>query len=161
MGSRYGDLDPMVPLTLLRNGMSVTELDEVFQKHSRMQAIDGTNDMRCILEHAADGCEQAQLAIDMYCYQIKKIIGAYYAVLGTVSALIFTEGIGENCPLFRWNIVKDLEMLGLSIDADNNQQSTKKHFDIAKSHCVTRCFVIKCNEESEIARQISDFLKDI
>ncbi len=161
MGSRCGDLDPMVPMTVLRGGMSIPELDQVFQKHSGMQAIAGTSDMRCILEQAAQGSEQAQLAIDMYCYQITKIIGAYYAVLGSVSALIFTGGIGENCPLIRWKIIKDLEMLGLSIDADSNQQSTNKHFDIAKSHCETRCFVIKCNEEIEIARQISSFLKEV
>ncbi|MEE9345193.1 MAG: acetate kinase, partial [Methylococcales bacterium] len=121
-------------------------------------AIAGTGDMRSILEQASAGSEQAQLAIDMYCYQIKKIIGAYYAVLGSVTALIFTGGIGENCPLIRWNIVQGLDMLGLSIDADSNQQSSNTHRDIAISHCKTRCLVIKCNEELEIARQIATVL---
>ena len=89
MGSRCGDLDPMVPMTALRSGMTVSELDQVLQKHSGLQAIVGTGDMRSILQQAADGCEQAQLAIDMYCYQIKKIIGAYYAVLGSVYSTDF------------------------------------------------------------------------
>jgi acetate kinase len=158
MGSRCGDLDPMVPMTALRSGMTVSELDQVLQKHSGLQAIVGTGDMRSILQQAADGSQQAQLAIDMYCYQIKKIIGAYYAVLGSVSALIFTGGIGENCPLIRWKIVDGLEMLGLSIDVESNQQSSNTHRDIAKSHCKTRCLVIQCNEELEIARQISSLL---
>ncbi len=158
MGSRCGDLDPMVPMTALRSGLSLTELDQVLQKQSGLQAIAGTGDMRSILEQASAGSEQAQLAIDMYCYQIKKIIGAYYAVLGSVTALIFTGGIGENCPLIRWNIVQGLDMLGLSIDADSNQQSSNTHRDIAISHCKTRCLVIKCNEELEIARQIATVL---
>ncbi|MEE9345210.1 MAG: acetate/propionate family kinase [Methylococcales bacterium] len=158
MGSRCGDLDPMVPMTALRSGLSLTELDQVLQKQSGLQAIAGTGDMRSILEQASAGSEQAQLAIDMYCYQIKKIIGAYYAVLDSVSALIFTGGIGENCPLIRWNIVQGLEILGLSIDADSNQQSITTHRDIAISHCKTRCLVIQCNEELEIARQISALL---
>jgi acetate kinase len=158
MGSRCGDLDPTVPMTALRSGMTVSELDQVLQKHSGLQAIAGTGDMRSILAQASEGSEQAQLAIDMYCYQIKKIIGAYYAVLGSVSALIFTGGIGENCPLIRWNIVRGLDMLGLSIDADSNQQSSNAHRDIAISHCKTRCLVIQCNEELEIARQIATVL---
>ncbi len=158
MGNRCGDLDPMVSMTALRSGMTVSELDQVLQKHSGLQAIVGTGDMRSILQQAADGCEQAQLAIDMYCYQIKKIIGAYYAVLGSVSALIFTGGIGENCPLIRWNILQGLEMLGLSIDPERNQQSINTHRDIAISHCKMRCLVIKCNEELEIARQIATVL---
>jgi acetate kinase len=158
MGSRCGDLDPMVPMTALRSGMTLSELDQVLHKHSGLQAIAGTGDMRSILEQAAEGDEQAQLAIDMYCYQIKKIIGAYYAVLGSVSAVIFTGGIGENCPLIRWNIIQGLEMLGLSIDAESNQQPININRDIAKSHCKTRCLVIQCNEELEIARQISAFI---
>jgi acetate kinase len=155
MGSRCGDLDPMVPMTALRSGMTIAELDQVLHKHSGLQAITGTGDMRSILELASEGSEQAQLAIDMYCYQIKKIIGAYYAVLGTISALIFTGGIGENCPLIRNNIIQGLDMLGLSIDAESNQQSINIDRDIAKSHCKTRCLVIQCNEELEIAHQIS------
>ena len=114
--------------------------------------------MRSILKQASEGNERAQLAIDMYCYQIKKIIGAYYAVLGSVTALIFTGGIGENCPLIRWNILRGLDMLGLSIDPDSNQQSSNIDRDIAISHCKTRCLVIKCNEELEIARQIATVL---
>ena len=158
MSSRCGDLDPMVPMALLRSGMSVPQLDEIFQKQSGLQAIAGTGDMRIILEQASDGDEQARLAIDMYCYQIKKMIGAYYAVLGSVSALVFTGGIGENCPEIRWRIVEDLGLLGVSIDKKNNQQSITNYLDIAKSHCETRCLVIKCNEELEIARQISAYL---
>jgi acetate kinase len=145
-------------MTALRSGKTVSELDQVLQKHSGLQANAGTGDMRSNLAQASEGSEQAQLAIDMYCYQIKKIIGAYYAVLGSVSALIFTGGIGENCPLIRWNIVRGLDMLGLSIDADSNQQSSNAHRDIAISHCKTRCLVIQCNEELEIARQIATVL---
>lgn len=158
MGSRCGDLDPMVPMTVLRSGMTVPELDQVLQTHSGLKAIAGTGDMRSILEQASEGCEQAQLAIDMYCYQIKKIIGAYYAVLGSVSALIFTGGIGENCPLIRWKIVDGLEKFGLSIDAESNEQSMDTDRHIAKSHCKMRCLVIQCNEELEIARQIAAVL---
>ncbi len=154
MGSRCGDLDPTVAMTALRSGMTVSELDQVLQKHSGLKAIVGTGDMRSILKQASEGNEQAQLAIDMYCYQIKKIIGAYYAVLGSVTALVFTGGIGENCPLIRWNIVKGLDMLGLSIDSERNQQLITTDRDIAISHCKTRCLVIQCNEELEIARQI-------
>ncbi len=157
MNSRCGDLDPMVPITLLRNGLSLIELDQVLQSQSGLRAIAKTGDMRSILEQASNGDGQAQLAIDMYCYQIKKMIGAYHAILGSVSALVFTGGIGENCPEIRKQIVEGLELLGISIDRETNQQSITSYLDIAKSHCKTRCFVIKCNEELEIARQVSGY----
>ncbi|MCH9698092.1 MAG: acetate/propionate family kinase [Gammaproteobacteria bacterium] len=154
MNTRSGDLDPMLLLTLLDHGITTEQLGEILQKKSGLSAIAGTGDMRIILGNAAQGDTNALLAIDMYCYQIKKIIGAYQAVLGSISALIFTGGIGENCPEIRRQIVQGIKLSDLTLNKEKNNQPGHSHADIAISHCTTRCLIIQCSEEQEIARQI-------
>ncbi len=97
MGTRSGDLDPAVIFHLARVGdMSMDEIDTLLNKRSGLFGLCGDNDMREIRRRIDEGDEEAALAFDIYIHRIKKYIGAYYAVLGTVDAVAFTAGVGEN-----------------------------------------------------------------
>jgi acetate kinase len=109
--------------------------------------------MRQIEELAQDGNPQARLAIEMVCYRIKKYIGAYYAVLGRLDALIFTAGIGEKSPLIRAGACRGLSHLGIEIDPEKNNQKSKKAFEIQTRGSTVKVLVIPTNEEFEIAEQ--------
>ena len=97
MGTRSGDIDPAIIFYLGRQaGYSLQEIESMLNKQSGLKGICGLNDMREIGQLAAKGNKAARLAIDMYCYRMKKYIGAYVAALGGLDALVFTAGIGEN-----------------------------------------------------------------
>lgn len=102
---------------------------------------------------AKKGEALAHLAIEMYCYRIKKYIGAYSAVLGHVDALIFTAGIGENDSIIRKKACVGLANLGIVIDDDKNQLTDQGIFAIQKEGAVVKVLVIRTNEEFEIAQQ--------
>jgi acetate kinase len=149
----------MIPLTLQRQGMSLDQLDNLLNHQSGLTGICGEADMRDILAKAGQGEPAALLALDMYCYRIKKYIGAYCAILGEVSALIFTGGIDEQAPASRHKVLQGLDKLGFSLDLEANQRQTEQIHDISdqNSHH-SRILVISSEEECEIARQIAVFL---
>jgi acetate kinase len=92
MGTRCGDIDPAIHFYLGRStGRTSEELEKMFNKESGLKGICGVNDMREIIQLAGSGDEHAQLAIDVYCYRIRKYIGAYFAVLGQVDAIVTDE----------------------------------------------------------------------
>ena len=99
MGTRSGDFDPAILFYLADNGFDLDALNALCNKKSGLLGISGvSNDMRTLSEKARQGCERAQLAIDVFCYRVKKYIGAYLAVLGRVDAISFTGGIGQHAP---------------------------------------------------------------
>jgi len=154
MGTRSGDIDPAIPFYLNQNcAMSSEDINTLLNKDSGLKGICGENDMRTIHEMADKGNKDAQLAIDMYCYRIKKYIGSYFAVLGSVDALVFTGGIGENDSQIRKLICDDLALLGLSIDPQKNTKTATKAFDIKDKQSALSVLVIATNEELEIAMQ--------
>jgi acetate kinase len=110
--------------------------------------------MRLIIQKAEQQQANAILALDMFCYRIKKYIGAYSAVLGDISALVFTGGIGEHAPLVREKVSHGLEHLGFSLDTQANIASSKTIRVISTIHSRARVLVIPAEEELEIARQI-------
>lgn len=157
MATRCGDLDPMIAITLQRQGLTVEQVDKLLNQQSGLLGICEDADMRSILQKAEHGDVKAHLAIGMFCYRIKKYIGAYCAVLDNVSALIFTGGIGENAPLIRQKIVQDLGHLGFAIDRNANQLTCQHHLDISAENSRSRILVIHAEEEREIARQMNYF----
>lgn len=157
MSERCGDLDPMIVITLQREGRSADEIDQLLNHQSGLRAVCGIADMRGVLEKAEQGDESALLAIDMYCYRIKKYIGAYCAVLGDVSALIFTGGIGEHASVIRHQIVQGLDALGFALDMQANQQQSDQNRVISGDNSRFPVLVIHAEEEREIARQILIF----
>ena len=97
MGSRSGDLDPAILLHLQQNQIVQSiELEDLLNRQSGLKGICGENDLRKIEQQAQEGNEDARLAIDLYTYRIKKYIGAYFAALGHVDAVLLTAGVGEN-----------------------------------------------------------------
>jgi acetate kinase len=154
MGTRCGDIDPAVHFYLMRQtGMTPDELEKVLESDSGLKGICGSNDMREIEDQAARGNERAGLAIDMFCYRIKKYVGAYRAVLGRLEAVVFTGGIGENSPLVRERVCGGLEHLGIALDAGRNTGAEGKVAEIQTEGSALRVLVIKTDEEREIAGQ--------
>jgi len=154
MGTRSGDLDPAIAFYLNQNrGMSSAEIDTLLNKESGLKGICGENDMRAIHAMADAGDENAQLALEMYCYRVKKYIGAYCAVLGKVDALVFTGGVGENDIQMREKICEGLAFFGISIDPKKNAMHRQEILAINEIYSTLKVLVIATNEELEIAMQ--------
>lgn len=155
MGSRCGDIDPAIIIQMQRDfSQSIEEVDKILNKKSGLTGICGTNDMRTIVEQADDGESKSQLALDMFTYRIKKYIGAYTIALGRVDAIIFTGGIGENSAKIREMVCDNLEeSIGAKIDLNKNQYITQNDRVIHDKDSTIDIFVIKTDEELEIALQ--------
>jgi acetate kinase len=154
MGTRSGDIDPAVSYFLGSSlHMSFEEIDHLLNKESGLLGITGNSDIRDIQARQAEGDSIAQLALDMYTYRIKKYIGAYFAALGRVDALVFTAGVGENSAYVRWHACQGLESLGISLDAPKNEARDKGLREIQAPDSQVKVLVIPTNEELEIAAQ--------
>jgi len=151
MGTRTGDFDPAILFYLSDKGYSVTDLNTLCNKKSGVLGISGTsNDMRTLTEKASEGDKRAQLALDVFAYRIKKYIGAYTAALGTLDAIIFTGGIGENAPDTRAAICSGLEQIGVELD-DKANSVAKGASKISADASRVAVLVIPTNEEAAIA----------
>ena len=150
MGTRTGSMDPAVVTYLINTGMSSKEVDNLMNKQSGVQGISGvSSDFRDLNAAAEEGNERAKLALDMFTYQVKKLIGAYAAAMGGVDAVVFTAGVGENDAYTRGAIAGGLEYMGIAIDeAKNNTRGT---VDISADGAKVRTLVIPTNEELMIA----------
>ncbi len=154
MGTRCGDIDPAIIFYLKRKtGLTRDEVETVLNKDSGLKGICGIVDMREIIESAQAGHYRAKLAIEMVCYRIKKYIGAYYAVLGRLDALVFTAGIGEKSALIRAGSCQGLSHLGIELDPEKNDNQAKYAFEIQTETSTAKILVIPTNEELEIAEQ--------
>ena len=154
MGTRSGDIDPALHFFIMREtGMSADELEKALNSQGGLKGICGLNDMREIEEQAGRGVELALLALDVFCYRIKKYIGAYWAVLGRLDAIVFTGGIGENSATVRRLVCKGLEHMGICLDEKRNAAVTGSVAEIQTEGEPVKLLVIKTDEEQEIARQ--------
>ncbi|MGV9291694.1 acetate kinase [Streptomyces sp. NPDC003719] len=154
MGTRSGDMDPAVIFHLMRvGGMSADEIDDLLNKRSGLIGLCGDNDMREIRRRMDDGDERARLAFDIYIHRLKKYIGAYYAVLGRVDAVVFTAGVGENAAPVREAAVAGLEGMGLAVDADLNAVRGDGARLISPPSARVAVAVVPTDEEMEIATQ--------
>jgi acetate kinase len=154
MGTRCGDLDPAIHFYLARMlNLDSPAIENLLNKDSGCKGVCGENDMRTIHKLAEDGEEAAQLALNMYAYRIKKYIGAYFAVLGRVDAIVFTGGIGENDSWLREKCCSNLAALGIAIDSHINQQPERPLANIAAKESTVAVLVIATQEELEIAVQ--------
>ena len=154
MGTRSGDLDPAILLYLSREyGMDTDALDALLNKESGLKGICGESDMRTISKAAERGDSQAQLALTLFCYRIKKYIGAYMAALGGVDCIVFTGGIGENSALVRQKSCQDMGGLGISLDEEKNNTCKDGILEIQAADSRVSLLVIPTDEEYEIASQ--------
>jgi len=154
MGTRPGDLDPAIVLHLMaKQEMTHQEVATILNRQSGLYGISGeTNDMRALLESARKGHERARTAIEVFCYRVRKYIGAYTAVLGEVHGLVFTGGIGENAPRVREMSLENMEGLGYKLDAEKNGKAVGVEADVSAKASRAKVFVIPTNEELLIAR---------
>ena len=154
MGTRSGDLDPAIILHIMaREELSLHEANTLLNKHSGLAGISGiSSDMREITESADDGNANAKLALDIYCYRLKKYIASYAAVMGGLDTLVFTAGVGENSPLVRNMSCEKLQFIGVDIDDAKNEQVKGVESDISTADAKVRTLVIPTNEELMIAR---------
>jgi acetate kinase len=152
MGTRSGDVDPAIlPYLAKQANMNMDELDTMLNRKSGLLGICGMNDMRDLHAARDKGDAKAQLAFEMFCHSIRKYVGAYYAVLGRIDALVFTAGIGENDDLARAGICESLEDLGITIDPALNAVRSGQARDISREGGKVRVLVIPTNEELAIA----------
>ncbi|MCC5790986.1 MAG: acetate kinase [Legionellaceae bacterium] len=152
MGTRCGDIDPAIPLYLLKQGYSPEAIDQLLNKQSGLIGISDDNDMRHLSGRAAAQDKQAQLAIDMYCYILQKTIGAYYSQCEQLDALIFTGGVGENSALIRQKTLANLAHFGLLVDTQRNTAHSKAGIRSIGGG-IPAILVIRGNEELAIARE--------
>ena len=153
MGTRSGDLDPAIILHIMsREELTLNEGNTLLNKHSGLAGISGvSSDMSEIISSAKDGHANAKLALDVFCYRIKKYIGSYAAAMGGLNAVVFTAGVGENAPVVRAQCVEGLEFLGLKVDGKKNTGVDGKETDISSADATVRTLVIPTNEELVIA----------
>jgi len=160
MGTRSGDLDPAIVLYLARElHASPDEIDDLINKRSGLLGVSGvSSDMRDVQKAAAEGNGLAQLAITIFCYRIKKYIGAYAAAMGGLDAVVFTGGIGENSDSVRARVCEGLEFLGIELDPERNRTMTGPA-DISKPAGRVRVLVVPTNEERMIARETAQVVQ--
>ncbi|HEV2825496.1 MAG TPA: acetate kinase, partial [Actinomycetota bacterium] len=154
MGTRSGDLDPAVVFYLHREaGLSIDDIDDLLNKRSGMLGLAGANDLREVDRRAADGDQAAAEALDVYCYRIRKYVGAYAAALGRLDALVFTAGVGENNHGVRAGVCAGLEGLGVRLDPRRNKARSGKPRTVSADDSPVAVLVVPTNEELEIAEQ--------
>ena len=114
MGGRTGDIDPAAVFHLARvAGMSIDEIDHLFNRGSGMKGLAGDNDMREVWKRIGAGEQEAREAMDIYLHRLVKYVGAYTAVMGGLDALTFTAGIGENDANLRRELGERLGFMGV------------------------------------------------
>jgi len=161
MGSRSGDLDPAVILHLLsREELSLHEGITLLNKHSGLLGISGiSSDVRDLEQEYHENNKQAQLAINIFCYRLRKYIGSYAAVMGGLDAITFTAGIGENSELIRRLTLEKMEYLGIKLDSQLNEAKSQKERLISSEDSKVKVYVVPTNEELVIAQETLSLIK--
>ncbi len=162
MGTRCGDLDPAIVSFLVeQGGYSLAAVMELLNKQSGLLGLSGVGmDMRDISQAAQAGNPRAQLAMDIFCYQLAKYMASYLVALDNVDGLIFTGGIGENSAEIRQKVVKLLKNVGFFLDEKANAGHGREQQGLisdANSHAI---FVIATQEEWMIAKDTMTLLTE-
>jgi len=133
--------------------MSLKEIDSLLNKESGLKGMCGANDMREVIEKKKAGDERAAVALEVYTYRVKKYIGAYYAALGSLDAIVFTAGIGENAPEIREMCCSGLRRLDITIDGGRNSAAVKEMREISPQDSGVKVLVVPTDEELRIAQE--------
>lgn len=158
MGTRCGDLDPAVVLYLTRQeGMSTDEIDRMLNKESGLKGLSGiSNDFRELEDAANQGDRRALLAIHVFCYRIRKYIGAYTAAMGGLDVLVFAGGIGEHSSWARGLACQGLSGMGVEVDDILNRTASPSQgevIDVSGDASSSKVLVIPTDEARMIARE--------
>lgn len=159
MGTRTGDIDPAAVFHLARvGGMSIDEIDTLFNKKSGLKGLAGDNDMRSVNELAAQGDKNAIEALEVYVHRLLHYIGAYTAVMGGLDVITFTAGVGENDNLMRAAVIKRLEPFGIKLDEEKNKVRSKEPRVISTEDSTVKIMIVPTNEELSIAQQAMELI---
>jgi acetate kinase len=157
MGTRTGDLDPAITFHLARAGFGLAEIEDLYQHRSGLAGLAGDNDMRTVTTRAATGDPAAGLALDVYCYRIRKYLGAYHAVLGRLDAITFTAGVGQHSAVVRERSLAGLQPMGITVDDGRNGSGPDERVISPDDARVAVC-VVPTDEERAIAEDTARLL---
>lgn len=154
MGTRSGTVDPgMLVYVLREKGLSVDELDDILHRRSGLLGISGvSSDFRKVAAAAEEGHQRAQLALDVYTYRVRAMVGALAVTIGGIDALVFTGGVGENSQWLRAEVCEGLQCLGVELDRSRNADC-RPDCDVAAEKSAARVLVIQTREDLMIARE--------
>ena len=160
MGTRCGDIDPaIVPFLMTNENLSPDDIDVLMNKKSGVEGLSGvSSDFRDLEKASREGNERATLALEMFEYQARKIIGSYAAAMGGVDVIAFTAGIGENTDYIRAAACEGLEFMGVKIDPKKNNGVRSEAVISADDSKVTVA-IIPTNEELAIAQETEELVK--
>ncbi len=160
MGTRSGDVDPHLPGFLVeREGIDIEQVEDWLNQKSGLLGVSGlSQDMRKLLEAEKQGDKNAALAVEMFCYRVKKQIGSYLAALGGAEAVIFGGGIGENSPPVRSRICAGMEWCGMVVDENRNRNMGGDEGKISPDEAKIKIYVIPVDEAVIIARDTFQLL---
>ena len=160
MGTRSGDVDASIVSFLAeREKVEVAEVERWLNERSGLLGLSGrSNDMRELLRVAEEEQDKrAEFAINLFCYRVRKYLGAYLAVLGGADAIVFGGGIGENAPEIRERICQNMKWCGLELNRDCNRAavglSPGRAAKISVDESRLAAYVVPADEESWIARE--------
>lgn len=161
MGTRSGDIDAGVLIYLQQNyNLTADKIQEIINEKGGLLGLSGISpDYRAVEEAALNGNQDAQTALDVYHYRVKKYIGAYAAAMGGLDLLVFTGGIGENSFLARKEICSELEFLGIRFSEKLNKEKNGKEAVISENDSNVKVMIIPANEELMIAREVAEWAK--
>ncbi len=162
MGTRCGDIDPAIPGFMMQiEGLSAPEIDSILNKKSGIFGITGKyTDRRDVVAHAEKGDKTCKLAMDIEAYRLRKYIGSYMAVLGSVDAIVFTAGVGERGWQIREMACEGLECLGIHLDKEKNRAAVKgEECVITTEDSPVKVFVIPTDEELVFTEDVAAILE--
>ncbi len=160
MSTRSGDIDSGVLIYLQKEaGLTAGEVDRLLNKSSGLIGVSGiSGDMRVLLESDEPA---ARLAVNLYCYRVKKYIGAYMAALGGAEAILFGGGVGENSPVIREKILEDMKWCGISLDRHANDEAIGKEGYISSDKSLVDVMVIPVDEAVVLAKEAIKVLNHV
>lgn len=155
MGTRSGDIDPAaIEYLMEKKNMDIHQAINYLNKNCGVLGVGGVgSDFRDLEKGVKDGNERAILAMDMFCYRVKKYVGAYAAAMGGLDAIVFTGGIGEHEAIVRRKVVSGLEFLGLDFDYDYNENPNEGITELSTDKSKVKVYILPTNEELVIARE--------
>ena len=160
MGTRCGDIDATIVEYLMGiYGYDIKEMMTILNKKSGVLGISGvSSDFRDLSKAAAEGNKRAELALDKFIYEVRKVIGAYAAAMGGVDAIVFTAGVGENDFRLRKRVCEGLDFMGVKMDEKKNE-GCPVEADVTGDGSRAKVFIIPTNEELMIAMDTAELAK--
>ncbi|MDP6307010.1 MAG: acetate kinase, partial [Verrucomicrobiota bacterium] len=142
-----------------RDSLSIDDIENALCNESGLKGLSGGhNDIRDIVSEADSGNVEAKLALDVYVHSARHWLGAYFAQLNGLDALVFTAGIGENRAGIRATICRELDRLGIRLDAEKNEAAQAEEMVISADDSPVKIMVIPTNEELVVAREVKRYL---